>query len=359
MIKRALMLIVVLSLAGCTTQDQETETKAVPVLETAPQIKDIPIYIESIGTLHPSAHVEIYSLVQGSLQDVYFREGAEVKKGDKLMDIDPRAFQVKVKEAEAQLHMDLVNLQSTQKKQERFRGLAQKDLVAQAEWDEFEADAARAAAVVELDQARLTAAKLELEHCTLAASIDGRVGKLTLVPGCLINASQSSPLATIDQIDPLAVEFSLTEHEVCTLPKENLKLEIHKIGVGGIEKDRAEGEITFLDHRLDAKTGQCFVRGTLKNPDHTLLPGQCVRIKIPNGFAFQSKLLPKKTIRYNEQGAYVYVIESDSTVGFRQLTLGDEVDNDIIVLEGIEPDDRVISDGHLRLSPGIKVEVKS
>ena len=84
-----------------------------------------------------------------------------------------------------------------------------------------------------------------------------------------------------------------------------------------------------------------------------------MRIKIPNGFAYQSKVIPKKTIRYNEEGAYVYTIEPDLTVGFRQITLGTEVGDDVIVLEGIESDDRVISDGHLRLSPGIKVEVKS
>jgi len=119
------------------------------------------------------------------------------------------------------------------------------------------------------------------------------------------------------------------------------------------------GAITFLDNHFDSKTGLLLIRGKVSNAEQTLRPGQSVRVRVPLAVVENAKLIPQKAIRYNQQGPYVYVVTEDNTVALRQLILGDEQGSDQIVLEGVDPIEQIIIDGHLRLSPGAKVELKS
>jgi multidrug efflux system membrane fusion protein len=343
---------------GCETQKESVayEAPVVPVITATPVIKDITVFLDSIGTLHPSVLMEVRPQIDGTILDVRAKEGQWVIRGMPLFTIDPKPYLIKVQEVEAQLAMDRVNLQATQKKLARFKPLVEKNLVAQTEWEDLEAEVEKFQAALALDEARMKIAQLDLEHCTLLAPLTGRVGKLDAHPGHLIAKGQTAPLATISQMHPLLVEFTVTEKEFPKVSKEIRHIEIKSVCT---TDSCVKGEVTFLDNHFDPKTGLMLVRGKVQNQDYSLRPGHTVQVKIPIGLTKDASLIPQKAIRYNQQGPYVYIVQPDMTVEIRQLILGEEQGIDQIVLEGLDQSDRLIIDGHLRLSPGLKVEVKS
>lgn len=351
-----LITTVSLVLAGCGSNQEGSygAPPAVPVVAATPVVKDITVVLESIGTLQPAVFMEIYPQASGPLHEVYVAEGQWVQLDTPLFQIDPKPYAIKVQEAEAQLAIDRASLKGTQKKLDRFRELARKDFVAQTEWDDLEAQAERALATVDLDEARLASAKLDLDHATVRSPVDGRVGKLDAHPGQLVSAGQTTPLATVSKMDPLIVEFTVTEKEFPKVPKENLQIELTALcGSTPCQK----GMVTFLDNHFDPTTGLLLVRGKVLNPDYSLRPGQSIRVHIPVAVESNAILIPQKAIRYNQEGPYVYVVQPDMTVAIRQVVLGSEQGADQIVLKGLDPTEQVILDGHLRLSPGLKVNV--
>jgi len=356
--KIALTLFSSLTLIGCSSEKKEamTEKAAIPVIAVHPTIKDIPVYIESIGTFHPSVNMEIQSQISGILAEVYVREGQWVKKSTPLMKIDSRIYEVKVREAEAQIRIDRVESDAAQKKIERFRKLAQRDLVAQVEWDEIVTHADKARAILNLTEAHLESIKLDLENCTLTSPIDGRVGKLDVHPGSLISGANSQ-LITISQMDPLLIEFTVTQQELAKIPTDHPVVEIQALCGSSFGERCATGSITFLDNHFDLKTGQLLVRGKLENPEFAFRPGQMIKLRIPISISPGVMLIPQKAVRYNEQGTYVYIVDIEKTTSIRQIILGEESGKDVIVLEGITPSDIIVTDGHLRVNPGSKVDV--
>lgn len=344
-------------LIGCKAKHQPSaiETPSIPVIATTAIIKDIAVYLESIGVLHPSVFMEIRPQVKGTLLEVLVNEGQWVEEGTALFKIDPTHYAMKVKEAEAQLVIDRASFKAKQKKFDRYKDLAEKDLVAQTEWDDLEAEVEKARGTIDLNEARLHSAKVALEHCTLKSPVQGRVGKIDLHPGSIVSEGDKTPLATVSKMDPLIVEFSVTEKEFPQIPKETLKIEIQSLCSTA---QCQEGTVTFLDNHFDSKTGLLLIRGKVQNPDYSLRPGQSVEIRIPIATLSNAKLVPQKAIRYNQQGPYVYIIQEDMTVAIRQVILGKEQGTDQIVLEGIDPSELIVLDGHLRLASGSKVEIK-
>lgn len=348
---------IALFLAGCgNEQNGETSVQAIPVIASPPVVKDLTVYLDSIGTLQPKVSLEIRPQVNGQLAKVLVSEGEWVKEGTPLFQIDPKPYAIKVQEAEAQLAMDLADARAVQMKLKRFQELAKKDLVAQTEWDDLNAQAQRSEGAVQLDEARLHAAKLDLERCTISSPVEGRVGKLDVHPGILVYEGQGESLAKISQWDPLMVEFTVTEKEFPQLPQDIVSIQIASLCGSEL---CAQGTATFFDNQFDSKTGLLLIRGTIPNADHALRPGQSVKVQIPVSVTEKAKLIPQKAIRYNQEGPYVYVVQADQTVVSRPLLLGEEHEKDQIVLEGLVADEIVVIDGHLRLSPGSKVEIKS
>lgn len=272
-----------------------------------------------------------------------------------LFFIDSRIYASKVQEAEAQLAIDRANLKAAQKKYTRFHSLAEKDLIAQTEWDDLEAQTEKTQAGVSMDEARLANARLDLEKCTVRSPIDGRVGKIDVHVGHLIEGSGST-LTTVAQMDPLVVEFAVTEKEFPQFPKEQIPFEMSTLCSEGTCRS---GKVTFVDNAFDSKTGLIVIRGKVENPDYSIRPGQSVRVKLPLSVIPGAVIIPQKAIRYNQTGPYIYVVKDDNTVEVRQITLGLEQGLDQQVLEGLKPEERIILEGHLRLSPGAKVEVQS
>jgi RND family efflux transporter MFP subunit len=328
----------------------------IPVTAIQPSVRDVSQYIESVGALESSLFVEIRPQISGIVEEVLVHEGSEVKAGTPLIRIDDKAFKLKVNEAKAQLEIDQVAYDATLKRYQRFQSLAQKDLLAQTEWDEIEMQVAKANAALSIDRARLDAVNLDFERCTLRAPTDGRLGRLNIHPGTLVSREQPTPLATLSRNDPLIVNFTLTEKEFAKLPKDKiLPLEVQLLCS---KECKTSGVITFIDSGFDQNTGLVCVRGELKNSKNAFSSGQSVSIRVPISTLTQVPLISQKAMKYSQQGPYVYIVNAENNLEMRQLIVGEEVAEEVVVREGLSPDDLVVTSGHGRLSPGCKVEVQ-
>lgn len=347
---RILSILVILLLCSCKSKPTASkEQKPIPVHAAFPVIQDVTLYLEALGTLQAPLSVEIRPQIDGTLAEILVQEGEWIVEGAPLFKIDPLLYEIRHKEAAAQLAIDKADLEAAQKKLARFQSLAEKDLVAKVEWDELKARTAKAEATFLLDQARLDAAQLNLSNCTLKAPFAGRIGKLDASPGQLVG--KESRLTSIAMLDPLRLEFSVTEKD---FPQIHIKeIELQPL----CNATSCSAKITFLDHQVDPHTGLLLLHAKVSNADHKLLPGQSVRVRIPISIHEKALLIPQKAVRYNQQGPYVLAVLPDSTIATRQLILGEEHGSSLIIKEGLDPSERVILEGHLRLSPGTKVEI--
>lgn len=345
-----------LALAACSSpNDTQAATGAIPVHVVEVAEEDVPVYIESLGTLKPAATVEVRPQVSGLLLQIHFKEGELVKKGDLLFTIDPVPYAIKLKEAEAQLASDQARVEVLRKKMERYHSLKQKDIIAPMEWDDLEAELAQAEASVQGDEANLASAQYELQHCSLAAPMQGRAGKLGYHVGNAVSPTQESPLVTLMQCDELSVEFNLTE-------KEHAKLHLQKeiaILVRPIA-DPVQGEkgiLAFYDNAFDPTSGLILATGIISNEAGRLLPGQGVTVQVPVTVLKNVISIPVKAVKINQKGPYAFVISPENKAIVRQLQLGAEKRGSVVVVEGLQKGERIVTDGHLRLSPDALVEI--
>lgn len=331
---------------------QIVETLPVKVMIVEPVMRDVPLSLDLVGKLHPSVLIEVRPQIGGILTSVFVSSGTWVNKGDSLFEIDSRLHMIKVKEVEAQLAMDRATHRALKKKLMRYNNLAQKDILSQNDWDDLEAQVERAEASIELHQERLHVAQLDLNHCTIRSPIRGRVGKLDTYPGSLVSAAQVASLVTISQMDPLIVEFNVTEEQFAQIPHTISTIEITPLCTSN---QRREAILTFFDNQFDHKTGLLLLHAQIQNPDYLLKPGQRVCVHIPIGTMVQAILIPQESIRHNKDEDYVYLLQNDMSVIKRQVVLGDVDGVDQIVLKGLDLSDCVIFNEESDISEGVSV----
>jgi multidrug efflux system membrane fusion protein len=313
-------------------------------------VRDVPLYFEAIGVVKPARTAEVKPQVTGLITEVHFTEGDFVEEGALLYSVDEASYAIRVQEAEAQWDQNLAHLNNAQKKLGRYRSLHSTDLIAKVEWDELETQIALHEAMLKADEARLLAAKLDLEHCKILAPIAGLAGKSAFQAG---NMAQGESLVTLTQVDPLFVDFSITEQELHQLPK---KSSLIKVYAAGKEECLGKGTVTFLDHAIDPKSGMLAVRGKLAGEPKALWPGQSVRVHLYFGKIENASLIPMRAVRTNQEGPYIFAVKEDNTVEIRQIKLGAEDRGSIVVEEGLEGAGKIVTEGQLRLFPGSKVE---
>lgn len=347
-------------LSACSSQQDPSAFKLpiIPVHTAEVKLQDVPFYFQSPGMLRPALSVEIKPQTSGMLQTVHFTEGQFIKKGTLLFTIDPQSYVIRLHESEAQLAQNKVALDNARKKLDRYSSLAKKDLIPQQEWDEMHSLIAKHEAQIQGDEAKVAAARLDLQRCEITAPMTGRIGKLAVHPGNLIAAGQSVPLTTMANVEVLTVEFTITEREYHQLSPE------HRRGNYPIEivslchpSETAKGSLTFLDNSFDPQTGLLLLQGKMVNTSHKFLPGQHVQVRIPIQIARDAIVVPQKAVKFNQHGPYVFVVSEEKTVDIRPIKIGDEIEDEVIVTEGLVPTEIVVTDGHLRLSPGLGVEI--
>ncbi len=356
----------VLALAQACSNEATGKAKAedpkkkliVPVLVGTAVERNVPVQVSAIGNVEASARVAIKAQVAGELTGVHFREGQFVKKGDLLFTIDPRPFEARLKQAEANLAKSRAQLQNAKKLVERYGSVVQKGYVAEDQYDQVVANSAALEATVRADEAAVEQARLELKYTTIRSPIDGSTGDLKLDAGNIIKANDNDqPMVTIHQVSPVHVVFSIPEQN---LPDIRRHMGRGRLGVAaaipGDTEGPVEGELTFVDNQVDSTTGTIQLKGAFPNEDRRLWPGQFVSVVLTLSEERGMVVVPTQAVQTGQEGSYVYVVRPDMTVDYRLLELGRTIDQEVVVKKGLGSGEKVVTEGQLRLAPGVQVK---
>ena len=331
---------------------------ATPVRLASVASGSIPAEVTGIGSVTPITSVAVKSRVDGQIVLVPVREGSDVKRGDLLFRIDPRPFAVQLDIATANLARDQAFLEKAQDLLKRSDDLIAKSYISANQYSDAQSDQRAAAAAVVADKAAVANARLNLEFTELRSPIDGRVGRVALQQGNLVKANDTAALLTVNQLDPIYVDFSVPERYLNDLrpaaQSGTVSVSLSVDGVGGAPVERT-GPLTFVDNQVDAPTGTIRLRATLKNDDRAVWPGQFVRVHISLPTAGPALWVPASAIGQSSEGPYVFVVGATLKAELRQIRV-ERTEGDRAVLSGhIAAGERVVVDGQSRVIPGSSV----
>ncbi len=316
-----------------------------PVLVAKVISKDVPIYLDEIGTCAAYETVQVQAQVSGKILARHFQDGADVKKGDLLFTIDPAPFQAALDQAKAQAALDQVTL----KRQTELRA---RGVNAPQDWDTAEANARKS-------QAAGDAAQVNLDYCYIKSPINGRVGLRNVDIGNLVGPSTGS-LVTIMGLDPIYTDFTVAETDLALVRKylggPNIKVQTYSPD----EKNPPRtGDLYFIDNAVQPGSGTVKARAVTPNPDRGLWPSEFVRVRFILDTIKDARLVPSQAVQISQSGPFVFVLRPDNTVDLRRVKPGQRQDGDLTVVEsGVEPDETVVVTGQLALAPGTKVDPK-
>jgi multidrug efflux system membrane fusion protein len=345
---------------GPTQPDQKSNQSAVPVTVATVIQKDVPVQLQAIGNVEAYSTVSVKSQVEGQLAHVYFEEGDEVRKGELIFLIDPRPFEASLKQAQANMARDVTQMKKAESDTRRYAELLKKGIVSEAEYDQYRTSFETFQATVNADSAAVENAKLQLEYCYIRSPIDGRIGRLMVNPGNIVEANQTT-LVIINQIKPIYVTFSIPEQKLIEIRKYmasagKLKVE----AIISTEKDNpVGGELTFLNNQVDTTTGTILLKALFPNEDELLWPGKFVNVALTLTTINDAVVIPSEAVQTGQEGEYVFVVKSDLTVESRPVIIGGRLDQDVVIAEGLQPEEKVVTNGQHDLAPGVKVEVKN
>jgi len=361
---RHLLVLVAVSLvaallAGCEKKPQSGPTRPPsPVSVVAAVTQDVPEYIDAIGKSVATEVVSIQPQVSGRITERHFTDGADLKKGDLLFIIDPRPYEAQLHSAEATLAQNKALLDLAKLQFNRYAELLSSNSVSQQEYDQRKNTMDVAEAQVRQSQAAIETARLNLEYCTIRSPIDGRAGQRLVDVGNVVAANTGS-LLVIDRLDPIYADFTITEDDL-TAVQRNMRegtLKVEVLLPDEPTKPR-QGELTFLDNAVQEGTGTVKLRSTIPNSDHYFWPGRFVRVRLILRQLPNAVLIPAAAPQMSANGSFVYVIKEDSTAELRPVKLGQRQGDLVVVDQGLQSGERVVTIGQLAVMPGAKVHVE-
>jgi multidrug efflux system membrane fusion protein len=348
-----------LILSACTTRTAETAPNlAVPVTVAKAEQKTVPINLTAIGTAEAFSTVSIKSQVNAILEQVHFKQGDFVKKGDLLFTLDARPFQSSLAQAQANLARDKAQEELNQVQATRYEKLFAAGVAPREQYDQMRANADAQQALVHADEAAVESAKLQLQYCTIYSPVDGRTGALQVYPGNLVKENDVPVLVVINEISPIFVDFAVPEQYLGVVKKYMTggRLQIQSTPYGDTVAET--GYLTFVDNNVDNTTGTIKLKGTFPNGDHRLWPGQFSTVSLRLAEEEKATVVPSQAVQTGASGDFIFVVKSDSTAESRPVKVARQMDGETVISSGVAPGDTVVTDGQLRLIPGIKVQVK-
>jgi len=356
-----LTLVAAMLANGCSRNANKGMVAGAPVLVAQAVETNLPVQIDPppVGHVMPYSTVTIHSQIQGMISEVHFQEGQEVKKGDLLFTIDPRPAQAALDQASAALERDSAQLEYAKINFAREQKLFDEKLISQDELDTNRANQDALAGTVAADRAAITNALLSLDYCLIRAPIDGRTGNLQSYAGNVVKAPDDI-LLTINQIHPIYVAFAVPEQYLPVIKKE-MQEKTLKVSATfqNQEGPPPQGDLTFVDNSVDMTTGTIQLKATFPNETSELWPGQFVQVTLTLSELTDAIIVPAQAVQTGQNGQFVYVVKPDQTVEERPVTVGITYQGATVVQSGLKTGETVVTDGQLRLAPGVKVTVKS
>jgi RND family efflux transporter MFP subunit len=360
----ALIALAALLLAACGQQNRYVAPPPPKVTVAHPVQQPVTEYLEVTGNTAPVNQVDLVARVQGFLQEIHYKDGDTVKKGTVLFTIEPEPYQVKVDQMKAAEAAAAATLKQAEAEYKRQSDLAAKDFASKSTLDQ--ALATRDSGLANLDQAKANtrSAQINLDYTQVTAPFDGIVTAHLVSVGELVGTSPTQ-LATIVQLDPIYVNFNISEQDVLRVraemkrrgltPADLKKVEV-EVGLQGETGYPHRGLLDYAAPTVTTATGTLPVRGILPNADRALLPGYFVRVRVPVRQQETALLVPDVALGSDQGGRYVLVVNGDNVVEQRKVDVGQSVDHMVVIASGLTADDRVVVAGVLRAIPGEKVD---
>jgi len=356
------MALILATLAcACKDDAQGKDTKAkqpiaVPVSVARVEAKTVPLELRGVGTVQPLASVAVTPRAGGMIVRQHVTDGQLVREGDPLFQIDPRPLKARLREAQAVLARDQATLDQARRDMKRLEGLARQAAVSQEQNEKARTDAARLAATVDMDQAAIDSIRLELEYTDVRAPISGQAGKVLVQKGSVVEADDNNNLLLINQISPIAVDFSVPEQHLPSI-RERLRQgtpEVLALPTGDSGPPE-RGVLVAMDNAVDKTTGTIGLRAVFENPEGRLWPGQFTRATLILGSLPLAVVVPSAAVNVGVNGPYCYVLTAAATAELRPVVLGMVLDSESVIASGLNEGETVITQGQLRLKPGTLV----
>ena len=376
-----------LMLAGCQTQKTQSAgpPPPVPVSVAVAVEQSVPTEVQAVGTVEASSVIQVKSQISGELVKVAFAEGADVKEGDLLFEIDARPYQEALRQAEAAFNRDTANLHQAEANREkdvaqshsldadasRNAQLAKEGIVSrtQDEQSRAAADSNRAAinadqaaiesyrASIESDRSAIDRAKLDLTYCQIRSRVTGRSGNLLVHEGNIVSANTTN-LVVINKLNPIWVSFGMPEEHLAAIQRSSAG---RRLVVQATPKDAqnptpVSGQLSVIDNTVDSTTGTIKLKATFENSRRLLWPGQFVNVSLTLDTQAGAIVVPAEAVKPGQQGQMVYVVKPDQTVEPRNVRAGAIHGNQIVIQQGLAAGETVVTDGQLRLYPGAHIQ---
>lgn len=356
-------------LAGCSKSDHgpagpaigaaKTQGAPVPVTTAQAVAKTVPIELSAIGTARALASVSIKTRVDGQLARVAFKPGDEVKKGELIFEIDPRPFQTALRQTEALLARDQASLDNAETDMKRTDELAGTKAVPATLVDANRAKVAALKATVEADRAAVHTAELQLSFCSITAPVNGRMGLLLVDEGNMVK-NNDTILAVVNQTRPIFVDFAVPERVLQGVREAAAQGRLRVEVATPQRPDECDvGTLEVINNQVDTSTGTLLLRARFDNADEQLWPGQFLNVTLTLGQLTNATVVPSQAVQTGQSGEFVFVVKPDATVEKRPVALGVSRDGEIVILSGVKPGEKVVTDGQLRLVPGAKVSERT
>ncbi len=335
---------------------------AVPIVAGTVEQKDVPIYLDGLGTVQALNTAAVRSRVDGEILKIAFTEGQDVKQGDVLAQIDPAPYKAVLDQALARQRTDQAKLESDKLDLKRYADLLKKTAIAQQQVDQQTALVAQDVATVQNDAGAVEAARVNVDYCTIASPFDGRTGIRQIDIGNIVHATDATGIVVISQLKPISVIFTLPEQMLKQIHKE--QEETPELGVLAVARDNKTvfdtGKLMVIDNQIDITTGTIKLKAEFPNEHLQLWPGEFVNARLLLSTRKAGVVVPAAVIQRGPDSSFAYVIEGDDATGMkaemRTVKVGQIEQGEALVEEGLKPGERVVVDGQYKLQPGSAVK---
>lgn len=333
--------------------------RAVPVLLAEAVSRDVPLYLDGLGTVTAYKTVNVRAQVDGRLDRVDFREGQAVKKGELLAEVDPRPFQILLHQAEAALTRDKAQLAGAQRNLERYQAVGGQHLLPQQQIDDQKALVDQLTGTVMADQASIENAKLQLDYARIKSPIDGITGVRQVDPGNIVHAADPTGVVLVTQMDPIAVLFTLPQDDLPLVSKQ--QQDEGPLQVEAQNRDGSQslgvGQLELIDNQINQGTATMRLKAIFPNPKRALWPNQFVKARLRLSVRKGALVIPAVAVQRGPQTAFVYVANGDKA-DVRNVVVDRIQGEDALIAKGLSPGDKVVREGQSQLRPGAKISVR-
>jgi multidrug efflux system membrane fusion protein len=343
--------------SSASRDGEAPDGRVVTVQVASAERKDLPIWLEGLGTVAAMQQVTVRPQVDGRLEKILFTEGQAVKKGDVLVQIDPRPFLVALHQAQGALARDRAQLETQQSNLKRYQGLKAQNLVAGQQVEEIAGQVGQFEGSVKIDQAQIENAQLQLDYAQVKAPIDGITGIRQVDAGNIIHQSDANGIVVITAIDPAAVFFTVPQDQLASV---GLALSRGDVAVEVYSRDGATriatGKVAVLDNQVNQTTATLRLKALVPNPDRQLWPNAFVKARMLVETRKDAIVVPTVAVQHGPQGTYVYAVGADKTAQMKPVTVALTTGDVAVIGKGLDGGESVIIEGQNQVRPGGRVE---